>query len=93
VARAVLRDAPILLLDEATSALEAESEAEVQKGLSAAMTGRTTLVIAHRLSTVVDAHEILVLQSGRIVERGTHMALLQAGGQYAQMWALQQSSA
>jgi ATP-binding cassette subfamily B protein len=81
------------VFDEATSALDSANERAIQAELQRVAQNKTTLVIAHRLSTVVDAHEILVLQSGRIVERGTHIALLQAGGQYAQMWALQQSSA
>ena len=93
IARTLLKNPPILVFDEATSALDSANERAIQAELQRVAQNKTTLVIAHRLSTVVDAHEILVLQSGRIVERGTHMALLQAGGQYAQMWALQQSSA
>ena len=93
IARTLLKNPPILVFDEATSALDSANERAIQTELQRVAQNKTTLVIAHRLSTVVDAHEILVLQSGRIVERGTHMALLQAGGQYAQMWALQQSSA
>ena len=89
VARAVLRNAKILLLDEATSALDAESEAEVQKGLAGAMQGRTTLVIAHRLATVIRADRILVLDAGRIVEQGTHETLTRAGGLYARLAAMQ----
>jgi subfamily B ATP-binding cassette protein MsbA len=90
IARAILRDAPILLLDEPTSALDAESEALIREALDRLARGRTTLVIAHRLSTVMDADQILVMDHGRIVERGTHRALLAGGGAYAQMWALQQ---
>jgi len=89
VARAVLRDAPILLLDEATSALDAESEAEVQKGLAGAMSGRTTLVIAHRLATIQRATRILVMDEGRIVEEGTHETLSRAGGLYGRLAAMQ----
>jgi ATP-binding cassette subfamily B protein len=88
----LLKNPPILVFDEATSALDSANERAIQAELQRVAQNKTTLVIAHRLSTVVDAHEILVMQSGRIVERGTHQALLQAGGQYAQMWALQQSS-
>ena len=91
IARAIVRDPAVLVLDEATSAVDNETEAAIQRSLAAVSRGRTTLVIAHRLSTVVDAHEILVMDAGRIVERGTHAALLAAGGRYARMWALQQS--
>ena len=83
IARAVLRNAPILLLDEATSALDAESETLVQRALDGIMQGRTTLVIAHRLSTVTEADRILVLDQGRLVEEGTHRSLLGKGGLYA----------
>ena len=93
IARTLLKNPPILVFDEATSALDSANERAIQAELQRIAQSKTTLVVAHRLSTVVDAHEILVMQSGRIVERGTHQALLQAGGQYAQMWALQQSSA
>ena len=79
IARAVLRDAPILLLDEATSALDAESETLVQKALDKIMEGRTTLVIAHRLATVMRADRILVLDHGRLVEEGTHQSLIGTG--------------
>ena len=89
IARAILRDAPILLLDEATSALDAESEQAVQTGLDALMQDRTTLVIAHRLSTVRRADRILVMDEGRIVEDGTHDALVARGGLYARLAALQ----
>ncbi len=89
IARALLRDAPILLLDEATSALDAESEADVQRALEAAMKGRTTIVIAHRLATVQKANRILVIDEGRIVEDGTHTKLAQAGGLYARLAELQ----
>jgi ATP-binding cassette subfamily B protein len=89
IARAVLRDAPVLLLDEATSALDAESEALVQRALERIMEGRTSLVIAHRLATVLGADRIVVLQKGRIVEEGTHTRLNANGGLYARLAALQ----
>lgn len=89
IARAILRDAPLLLLDEATSALDAESETLVQEALSRLMTGRTTLVIAHRLATVLDCDRILVMDQGRIVEQGTHASLVAAGGLYARLAELQ----
>ena len=90
IARALLKNPPILIFDEATSALDSKSEKAIQDELERIAVGRTTLVIAHRLSTVMNADEILVLDHGRIVERGTHRALLERGGAYAQMWALQQ---
>lgn len=89
IARAILKDAPILLLDEATSALDAESEILVQQGLNAAMQGRTTLMIAHRLSTVQKANRIIVLENGRIVETGSPAELREQGGLYARLAALQ----
>lgn len=92
IARTLLKNPPILIFDEATSALDSHTERAIQQELASAAQGKTTLVIAHRLSTVVDAHEILVMDAGRIVERGTHAALLAQGGRYAQMWALQQSA-
>ncbi len=92
IARTLLKNPPILIFDEATSALDSANERAIQAELRSAAKGKTTLVIAHRLSTVVDAHEILVMESGRIVERGRHSALLTACGRYAQMWALQQSA-
>jgi ATP-binding cassette subfamily B protein len=89
IARAILRDAPLLLLDEATSSLDAESETHVQAGLERMMQGRTTLVIAHRLATVLSCDRILVLDQGRIVEQGTHAQLAAAGGLYARLAKLQ----
>jgi ATP-binding cassette subfamily B protein len=90
IARAVLKNPRILIFDEATSALDSKSEKSIQAELNRIARGRTTLVIAHRLSTVMDADQILVMGAGRIIERGTHRALLELGGTYAQMWALQQ---
>jgi subfamily B ATP-binding cassette protein MsbA len=89
IARAILKDAPILILDEATSALDSESERAVQEALETLMTGRTTLVIAHRLSTVEHADRIVVLSHGRIAEIGNHAELLAAGGLYASLYRLQ----
>jgi len=89
IARAILRDAPILLLDEATSALDAQSETAVQTALERLMEGRTTLVIAHRLATVLRADRILVMDGGRIVEEGTHASLVRQGGVYAELARLQ----
>ncbi len=89
IARTLLKDPPILIFDEATSALDSHNERAIQAEMRAVAQGKTTLVIAHRLSTVVDAHEILVMDGGRIVERGNHAALLAAGGRYAGMWAMQ----
>jgi ATP-binding cassette subfamily B protein len=90
IARALLKRPRILIFDEATSALDSKAEKAIQDELDRIARGHTTLVIAHRLSTVMDADQILVMDHGRIVERGTHRALLEAGGLYAQMWALQQ---
>ncbi len=90
IARTILKDPPILLFDEATSALDSATEQAIQKNLRDLSQGKTTLVIAHRLSTVVDADEILVLQEGQIVERGRHRDLVVAEGIYADMWARQQ---
>jgi subfamily B ATP-binding cassette protein MsbA len=86
IARAMLRDAPILLLDEATSALDAESERQVQESLARLMKGRTTIVIAHRLSTVVDADRIYVLERGQVVQSGSHAELMAADGLYANLY-------
>jgi ATP-binding cassette subfamily B protein len=92
IARTLLKNPPILIFDEATSALDSANERAIQAELQSVARNKTTLVIAHRLSTVVDAHEILVMEAGQILERGTHTKLLAANGRYAQMWALQQSA-
>ena len=91
IARTLLKDPPILLLDEATSALDSETESEIQEALMRAGRGRTVLTIAHRLSTIADADEIVVLEQGNVIERGTHEALLAREGRYAQLWRRQQS--
>ena len=93
IARALLKDAPVLILDEATSSLDTRSERRIQSALNALMKDRTTLVIAHRLSTVENADEILVLHGGRVVESGSHAELLEAGGHYAELYRLQFSDA
>jgi ABC-type transport system involved in Fe-S cluster assembly fused permease/ATPase subunit len=92
IARTLLKNPPILIFDEATSALDSANERAIQVELQSVAQNKTTLVIAHRLSTVVDAHEILVMEAGRIIERGTHAELLARQGRYASMWALQQSA-
>ncbi|SFK58556.1 ATP-binding cassette, subfamily B [Halogranum rubrum] len=89
LARVFLQDPPILVLDEATSAVDTETERAIQRSLDRLSEGRTTFVIAHRLSTVVDADEILVLEDGRVIERGNHEVLLDSGGKYASLWAAQ----
>jgi ATP-binding cassette, subfamily B, bacterial len=89
IARAILRDAPLLLLDEATSSLDAESETLVKAALERLMSDRTTLVIAHRLATVLSCDRILVMEAGRIVEQGRHETLLASGGLYARLAKLQ----
>ena len=91
IARTLLKDPPILILDEATSALDSRTEAAIQETLRRIERGRTSIVIAHRLSTVVDADQIVVLDEGRIVERGTHRQLLVKRGLYTEMWLRQQS--
>jgi ATP-binding cassette subfamily B protein len=93
IARTLLKNPPIVIFDEATSALDSANERAIQSELKSAARNKTTLVIAHRLSTVVDAHEILVLEGGVIVERGTHAQLLESQGKYAQMWRLQKLEA
>jgi ATP-binding cassette, subfamily B, heavy metal transporter len=92
IARTLLKDPPILVFDEATSALDSANERAIQAELASVAQNKTTLVIAHRLSTVVDAHEILVMDAGQIIERGHHAQLLAQQGRYASMWALQQSA-
>ena len=93
IARALLKNPPILIFDEATSALDSKTEKAIQAELEEAARGRTTLVIAHRLSTVMNADQILVLDGGCVIEQGRHRELLERGGTYAQMWALQQQEA
>ncbi len=93
IARTLLKNPPIVIFDEATSALDSANERAIQSELKSAARNKTTLVIAHRLSTVVDAHEVLVLEGGEIVERGTHADLLAKQGKYAQMWRLQKLEA
>jgi ATP-binding cassette subfamily B protein len=93
IARTILKNPKILLFDEATSALDTKTEREIQRSLHEVSRGRTTLMIAHRLSTVVDADQILVMEEGRIAERGRHDALLASGGRYAEMWQRQQEAA
>jgi ABC-type transport system involved in Fe-S cluster assembly fused permease/ATPase subunit len=92
IARTLLKNPSILIFDEATSALDSKTEKAIQAELELAAIGRTTLIIAHRLSTVMSADEILVLDGGRVIERGTHQALLEANGAYAHMWALQKQA-
>jgi ABC-type transport system involved in Fe-S cluster assembly fused permease/ATPase subunit len=91
IARTLLKNPPILIFDEATSALDSANERAIQSELQSAAQNKTTLLIAHRLSTVVDAHEILVMEAGHIVERGSHAQLVVQGGRYASMWAMQQN--
>ena len=93
LARAILKDAPIVVLDEATAFADPENEALIQKAFARLMEGRTVIMIAHRLSTVVGADKIVVLDQGHVVEQGTHAELLVAGGLYARMWADYQTAA
>ena len=86
IARAAVADPPVLILDEATSSIDTRTEALVQAGMDALMTGRTTFVIAHRLSTVKNADRIMVLEQGRIIERGTHDQLIEKKGRYYQLY-------
>ena len=92
IARTLLKNPPILLLDEATSALDTETEHDIQDALNRAAEGRTVITIAHRLSTVADADQIVVLEKGVVVEQGRHDDLLDQGGRYRELWAMQQSS-
>jgi ATP-binding cassette subfamily B protein len=92
IARTLLKNPPVLIFDEATSALDSANERAIQAELKSAAQGKTALVIAHRLSTVADAHRIVVLDGGRVVEQGTHADLLALDGRYAQMWRLQQAA-
>ncbi|MBC7905320.1 MAG: ATP-binding cassette domain-containing protein, partial [Rhodospirillaceae bacterium] len=93
IARTILKQPAILLFDEATSALDTHTEKEIQASLREVSRNRTTLIIAHRLSTVVDCDEIIVLDAGRIIERGRHADLMAADGRYAEMWKKQQEAA
>jgi ATP-binding cassette subfamily B protein len=92
IARTLLKNPPVLIFDEATSALDSANERAIQAELKSAARNKTALVVAHRLSTIVDAHQILVMEQGRILERGTHDQLLALGGRYAEMWRLQRST-
>ena len=89
IARAVLKDAPLLILDEATSAVDNETEAALQRSIGRISRGRTTVIIAHRLSTVRNANRILVFENGDIIEDGSHDDLVQLNGTYARLWAVQ----
>lgn len=89
IARAILKDAPILILDEATSSLDSVTENYIQESLNHLMKGKTTIVIAHRLSTLFHMDRLLVFSEGKIIEDGTHAALLQANGHYAKLWSMQ----
>jgi ATP-binding cassette subfamily B protein len=93
IARTLLKNPPILLLDEATSALDSQTERDIQDALQEMGRGRSVIVIAHRLSTIAEADRIIVLEAGRIVEEGTHEALLACEGRYAAMWARQSAEA
>ena len=93
IARTLLKNPPVLILDEATSALDSRTESEIQATLERISERRTTIIIAHRLSTVVNADQIIVLEAGRVAEKGTHLQLLRKNGLYSDMWARQQSEA
>jgi ABC-type multidrug transport system fused ATPase/permease subunit len=93
IARAILKDPPIMFYDESTSALDTKTEKEIQAALREVSVGRTTICIAHRLSTTVDADQILVMHTGKIVERGSHQQLLAERGEYFEMWQAQQDAA
>lgn len=90
IARAILKDAQIILLDEATASLDPENEVEVQKAIDTLIKGRTVIAIAHRLKTIKEADQIIVLNNGQIKEEGTHETLMQAEGLYAQLWDIQE---
>lgn len=92
IARALLKDAPVILLDEATASLDPENEGEIQKAIAKSVEGKTVIMIAHRLRTVVNADQILVLDDGRVVESGTHKELLEQGGLYRKLYLIQQES-
>ena len=93
IARTLLKDPQLLILDEATSALDSRTEAEIQETLRAVAARQTTMVIAHRLSTIVHADQIVVMERGRVAERGSHAELVAREGLYAEMWARQQAEA
>ena len=92
IARAIIKDAPLLILDEATSAVDNETEAALQRSIQKISNDRTTLIVAHRLSTIRNADEIIVLDNGKIVEKGTHDNLLNHNGVYAKLWSVQTGS-
>ena len=92
IARAILKDAPIILLDEATASLDPENEVEVQKAIDTLIKGRTVIVIAHKLKTIMNADRIVVLEDGRVKEQGTHDELMRHEGLYARLWTIQEKS-
>lgn len=93
IARAILKDAPVILLDEATASLDPENEVEVQKAIDTLIKGRTVIVIAHKLKTVMNADRIVVLEDGRLKEQGAHDELMRQQGLYAHLWTIQERSA